>query len=319
MVGKNNAALIAQIGAMSIPEITEGKSIDFSNAVNSFLKGKQLGESFKEKQLQDTRRQALTDAINSGDQTAINSAMADINPMAYAQMLKSDAQRAEDRKWALDDMATKHQNDLALVRAKDKEATAFQRNFDFIKQITDLPDDAIVKIMYGGQNPTLNMALLGEKGAKKADETTGKNYAADMETYRSMTSKLPALEETVGKLNDLSQTATYTTIGQLYDLLRKEFNRPPRQSAVDRAEYISIVDNQILPLLRDTFGAAFTQKEGESLKNTLGDPNKTPKEKQVTLKSFINQKKNDIESQYRKIQSYGINKQATDEDAWGGI
>jgi hypothetical protein len=280
--------------------------------------GKALADAYSQYDSYN-KQQALTEALKNNDQNAINNAMADINPMAYAQMLKSDAQRAEDRKWALDDMATKHQNDLALVRAKDKEATALQRNFNFIKQTTGLPDDDIVKIIYGGQNPTLNMALLGEKGAKKADETTGKNYAADMETYRSMTSKLPALEETVGKLNDLSQTATYTTTGQLYDLLRKEFNRPPRQSAVDRAEYISIVDNQILPLLRDTFGAAFTQKEGESLKNTLGDPNKTPKEKQVTLKSFINQKKNDIESQYRKIQSYGINKQATDEDAWGGI
>lgn len=318
MVGKNNAALIAQIGAMSIPEITEGKSIDFSNAVNNFLKGKQLGESFKEKQLQDTRRQGLVDAIISGDQNAINNAMADINPMAYAQMLKSDAQRAEDRKWALDDMATKHRYNLELAKAKDKEFTTAQRNMAYLQQMGYSPEESAM-LVYGGQNPSLNMAMLGEKGAKKADETTGKNYATDMETYRSMTSKLPALEETVGKLNDLSQTATYTTTGQLYDLLRKEFDLKPRQSAVDRAEYISIVDNQILPLLRDTFGAAFTQKEGESLKNTLGDPNKTPKEKQVTLKSFINQKKNDIESQYRKLQSYGINKQATDEDAWGGI
>jgi hypothetical protein len=70
----------------------------------------------------------------------------------------------------------------------------------------------------------------------------------------------------------------------------------PRQAAVDRTRYIATVDNQVLPMLRDTFGAAFTVAEGETLRATLGDPNKSPKEKQAVLKAFIEQKRRDVQA-----------------------
>jgi hypothetical protein len=82
----------------------------------------------------------------------------------------------------------------------------------------------------------------------------------------------------------------------MYDLGRKQIGMDPREAAVARAEYISTVDNQVLPLLRDTFGAAFTQKEGDTLRATLGDPDKSPQEKQVVLKSFIEQKRRDLQA-----------------------
>jgi hypothetical protein len=71
----------------------------------------------------------------------------------------------------------------------------------------------------------------------------------------------------------------------------------PRESAVARTKYIAIVDNQILPLLRDTFGSQFTEREGASLKVTMGDPNLSPTQKQAVLKTFIEQKQRDIEAQ----------------------
>lgn len=119
MVGKNNAALIAQIGAWTTPKITEGKSIDFARAVDGFMKGKEWGEQIKEKQLADQKKQAYIEALKGGNQDEINSAMANYNPDAYAQMLKSDAQRAEDRKWALDDATTKFQRDLEIAKIKN--------------------------------------------------------------------------------------------------------------------------------------------------------------------------------------------------------
>ena len=70
----------------------------------------------------------------------------------------------------------------------------------------------------------------------------------------------------------------------------------PREAAVAREQYIATVNNQILPMLRDTFGAQFTVQEGESLKATLGAPNKSPQEKQAVLKAFIEQKKRDVEA-----------------------
>ena len=62
------------------------------------------------------------------------------------------------------------------------------------------------------------------------------------------------------------------------------------EGAVARKEYITRVDNEVLPLLRQIFGAQFTQKEGESLKATLGDPDASPEEKDAVLKSFIETK-----------------------------
>lgn len=45
--------------------------------------------------------------------------------------------------------------------------------------------------------------------------------------------------------------------------------------------------------------------EGDRLRATLGDVNKSPVEKQAVLNAFIKQKENNIKSQARKIQQYG--------------
>lgn len=123
---------------------------------------------------------------------------------------------------------------------------------------------------------------------------------------------MPQLEQTVRQLSDLGKVATYTKAGQLVDVVRRETGQEPRESAIARKEYISLVDNQILPLLRQTFGAQFTQKEGESLKVTLGDPNATPEEKDAVLRSFIEQKKATIETMQRKIDPLQASRDAID-------
>lgn len=167
--------------------------------------GKALADAYSQYDSYN-KQQALTNALKNNDQNAINNAMADINPMAYAQMLKSDAQRAEDRQWALDDAATKHRYDLELEKAKDKEATAFQRNFDFIKQTTDLPDDDIIKLMYGGQNPTLDMAMLNPKGQEAFAKEIGKSLAEEQIAEKQLNTLTPrakqALERAKASLDD---------------------------------------------------------------------------------------------------------------------
>ena len=112
---------------------------------------------------------------------------------------------------------------------------------------------------------------------------------------------LPQLEAAVSRLSELGKTATYTKVGQYADTATRQAGLPVRQAAVDRVEYISRVDNEILPLLRQTFGAQFTQKEGESLKVTLGDPDKSPQEKDAVLRSFIETKKATIRTKQRRI------------------
>lgn len=129
----------------------------------------------------------------------------------------------------------------------------------------------------------------------------GKANAENIAAFESMNSKLPGLKTVVDELNDLSEIATYTAAGQALDTVRRETGMPTSEGALARTKYIAMVDNQVLPLLRDTFGAAFTVKEGESLRATLGDPNKSPKEKQAVLEAFIEQKVRDVQAMENRI------------------
>lgn len=154
--------------------------------------------------------------------------------------------------------------------------------------------------------------IAGEEAGAKLEQELG--YAPRIEEEKKKASSkaereselneriatLPQLEKTVKELSDLGKRATYTKMGQLRDVIVKESGRGTTDGAVARAEYIALIDNQILPLLRQTFGAAFTQKEGESLKATLGDPNMSPEEKDAVLRQFIDQKKQVIESMKRQ-------------------
>ncbi len=133
----------------------------------------------------------------------------------------------------------------------------------------------------------------------------GKTDAENVALYESVSSKMPGLRTVVDQLAALSDTATYTHSGQAMDALKREFGLPVGQGAIDRTSYISIVDNQILPLLRDTFGAQFTVQEGESLRATLGDPNKSPEEKKAVLNAFIEQKYRNVEAMKRDIPGQG--------------
>jgi hypothetical protein len=129
-----------------------------------------------------------------------------------------------------------------------------------------------------------------------ADKAEGTGIGQDRALFDSMSSKMPGLEHVITELDKLAESATYTWGGQAVDAGMKQLGMDPRQAAVDRTRYIATVDNQVLPMLRDTFGAAFTVAEGETLRATLGDPNKSPKEKQAVLKAFIEQKRRDVQA-----------------------
>lgn len=114
--------------------------------------------------------------------------------------------------------------------------------------------------------------------------------------YESIKAKLPGLQTVITKLDDLAGKATYTLAGQATNAVRTQLGFDPSEGQVARTEYQATVANQILPLLRDTFGSQFTAREGDTLMATLGDPDKTPQEKQVVLKAFIDQKIRDAQA-----------------------
>ncbi|QLB38230.1 putative internal virion protein/injection protein [Sulfitobacter phage phiGT1] len=124
-------------------------------------------------------------------------------------------------------------------------------------------------------------------GKAEVEKTSG---LAEMER------NMPGLLTVASQLDALSDDATYTMGGVAYNEVRKQLGLGPSKGALARAEYVAVVDNQVLPLLRQTFGAAFTAKEGDALRATLGDPNKSPAEKKAVLNAFIEQKKRDLEA-----------------------
>ena len=273
---------IAAIGAMNRPQFRNMPTLDLAGAIDNYYTAKDNANA-------KAQRQAYVEQLtNENPQDAAKIAY---DPAGYAKVLQDNANAERDQKFKMDVLGKQFDNALALENKRNANAIGLAKLASQLKN-----------------NQTTGMQIFTndamEKGFNKADENMGKNYAEDLESYRSMTSKLPELEATVDKLSQLAQNATYTKAGQVLDLTRKELGVTPRQSAIDRKEYISIVDNQILPLLRDTFGAQFTEREGNTLKQTLGDVNATPEEKDAVLRSFINQKKKSVESQIRKLQSY---------------
>jgi hypothetical protein len=136
---------------------------------------------------------------------------------------------------------------------------------------------------------------------KKQQEEMAKARGEKVVLLQSASSKLPQLLNTVNKLSKLGEIATYTAAGVAFNTAARELGLPVPKGAVARKEYIATVDNEILPLLRDTFGAQFTQKEGESLKATLGDTGASPQEKEAILRSFIETKVANLNSGAREL------------------
>ena len=170
--------------------------------------------------------------------------------------------------------------------------TPQMQNYGFIQQHPDAANSPVFK----GSTTNIN---IGESKEMQ------KQYVKDVDEYKNMVSKLPQLNKTVAKLKELAPKATYTYIGQGVDFLGKQLVGKTTEGAEARAEYSAIVNNQILPLLRDTFGAQFTEREGAELRKTLGDLNASPDEKIAILEAFIAQKYADVESKRRKIEEYG--------------
>lgn len=159
----------------------------------------------------------------------------------------------------------------------------------------DTPTESILMDQAGNvisRTPKMHREAEREKAIGSGE---GKVQAETQAEYNSITSKMPGLYGVVDRLETLAEDATYTMAGKSYDWARNQLGLDPREGAVARAEYTAVVDNQILPLLRDTFGAQFTQEEGQRLARTLGDPDKSPVEKQALLRAFIQQKERDIQ------------------------
>lgn len=140
--------------------------------------------------------------------------------------------------------------------------------------------------------------------AKRANAeavVTGGALGDAKEALAAADASLPRLEQSVLDLKKLGETATYTALGQATNYMGRQLGFDPSEGATGRVSYVAHVKNNILPLLRQTFGAAFTATEGDSLLATLGDPDMHPKEKAAVLDAFIENKRADLETMRRRV------------------
>lgn len=123
-----------------------------------------------------------------------------------------------------------------------------------------------------------------------------------------MEASLPGVKEVVNELLELTDIATSTLGGKAFDFIVKQSGFGSTKGATAKAKMEAIVDNQVLPLLKETFGAAFTATEGEALKASLVNPDSSPAQRKAQLEAFLAQKERNV----RTKQTQAINTQPTE-------
>jgi hypothetical protein len=98
---------------------------------------------------------------------------------------------------------------------------------------------------------------------------------------------MPGLIEATNNLKELATIATSTMAGSVYDFAAKESGWGSTEGATAKARYTAIIDNQVLPLLKQVFGGAMTEGEGLRLTKTLGDPDAAPEVKIAQTEAFM--------------------------------
>ena len=151
----------------------------------------------------------------------------------------------------------------------------------------------------GTEEAKLKKQLKFKPAITRAVKLAEKEAAARGETLTELArseAALPGLTDAVSQLKELAPLVTSTFGGRAFDAVVKESGFGSTKGANARAKFIAIINNQVLPLLKETFGAAFTAEEGNALRATMGDPDASPAQKMEQLDAFIAQKTRNIES-----------------------
>ncbi len=125
--------------------------------------------------------------------------------------------------------------------------------------------------------------------------------ASDEDQLALKKANLPAVRDMVKDLKELAPLATSTVLGRAFDTAVKEIGFGSTKGKTARTKYQSIILNETLPLLKATFGSAFTSAEGQKLEATLGDVDASPEDKVAALDAFLTSQERQIQTLERKI------------------
>lgn len=215
MLDKNYAGTTASIIRSTFPNITAPKQTDLVSMLDQVGKDYQTG-------LQVRADNKLTDemiAQNPEDEARIRQ----MGGRAYADMLKSDAQRAEERQWHLDDLESQRQfqrdllrdklnNEFALAKYKAQfdtapQGTNAQQNVQAMIEAGYTPQEAWA-MYYGGNNPTLDMATLGKKGQEAYDKKVGDFVADEAIAEKQMQTLKPKVDNALKRARESLEDGT---------------------------------------------------------------------------------------------------------------
>lgn len=258
------------------------QGIDWAGALNAYTHA-------KDKALDDSRREALAAALESGDQEQIDKAALAADPTTFYANRLAQAQRQQQRDWAVADREQEHQWDLEKLEKMNQNALGLAK---------------AKAMMDGGQNGLSEFD-------KVLQREEAKNYAAELEMQRNLAAMQPKIESDVNRLLELSDKATYTLPGRFEDWWEGKIKGQTTEGAKARAEMESIIENNVLPQLRALLGAQFTEREGERVKQTIMDPDRTPEERRAQLNNFLNSKIDALRQSNYKLQNYGVSAPST--------
>lgn len=286
-----------------------------ANAFDSYLRGKQqamqegqqmlaMEQGVQKMQREQGLRDVLSGAYDPDSGMDMQNALSAMYEGGYAPEAMALEQKQRTLSGATPSMVNEYKFWSQLPKGDQEKYLQVKRAQKFLDVgegfvAPTMTDPTVTKpVVKRELKPTEELPYISKKGeAAKTGAALGtaKVELADMEA------SLPSLIDVTSKLSRLGKVATFTKAGQARDAAARQFGGTT-EGAVARADYIATVNNEVLPLLRQTFGAAFTAQEGESLKITLGDPNSSPAEKEAQLNAFIESKKNQIKSKKRRIE-----------------
>lgn len=181
-----------------------GLSLDFSPVPNKWEKLPQVVSQGISDWDKVQKTNAYVNALQSGNQDEINQAWSAYDPQGFANYQQDQAKRAEERQWHLDDLAAqrdfqREQQDRTLAnqlrmfnmkQAMGGESTNAQQNVAAMIEAGYTPQEAWA-MYYGGNNPTLDMATLGQKGQEAYDKKMGENAADEVMAQKQMETLTP--------------------------------------------------------------------------------------------------------------------------------
>ena len=151
------------------------QGIDWAVALNAYT-------GARDKALDDSRREALATALGSGDQEQIDKAALAVDPAAFYANRLAQAQRQQQREWAVADREQQHQWDLEKLEKMNQNALGLAKAkamLDSGQQVGNQDLASLLGVPLTG-NKKYDEALLQQAGKDKAAALKGEQATAAM-------------------------------------------------------------------------------------------------------------------------------------------